>query len=340
MGPLPLLGLFSGAVNNVRAYDPTRLVAVSRQRLVGMETASEVLAVALAAGRHVVLEGPPGTGKSSLLRVVAEAAGVQLHFVEGNAELTPSRLVGHHDPAIVLAKGYLPEAFVPGALVDAVRDGGLLYLEELNRVPEETLNVLITALADGELHVPRVGRIAAHPNFRFVSAMNPYDAIGTARIGQAIYDRLCRIAIGYQDEPHEREIVSARTNIAEAAGAPQPANNAVKAIDEIVEIGVSVVRATRTHSDLRVGSSVRGAIDLVLLARGLAEVRGTNLADLLFRRGVIVDAALAALSGRVRVDEGSDRQPESIIVEIVDKVLHDRLHRPQVVDPEKAMPPA
>ena len=39
--------------------------------------------------------------------------------------------------------------------------------------------------------------------------MNPFDAVGTARVSQAIADRMCRIAIGYQDEAHEREIVGA-----------------------------------------------------------------------------------------------------------------------------------
>ncbi len=139
------------------AYDPAAILARASDAVVGLERQSEVLAVALAAGRHVVLEGPPGTGKSTLLRCIADAAGVGLVFVEGNAELTPSRLVGSHDPAMVLQGGYRPEAFTPGPLVEAVRAGSVLYLEELNRIPEESLNVLITALAEGELHVPASG---------------------------------------------------------------------------------------------------------------------------------------------------------------------------------------
>src|SRR5262245_42194758 len=186
-----------------------RLLAHIDRKIVGLRREAEVLSAALEAGRHVVLEGPPGTGKSTLLRTVADAVGIGLVFVEGNAELTPARLVGHHDPALVLEGGYRPEAFVEGPLLRALRDGMLLYVEELNRVPEETLNVLITALAEGEVHVPRLGMVRAEPGFRLVAAMNPFDAVGTARIGQAIYDRVCRIAVPYQDEAGERLIVAA-----------------------------------------------------------------------------------------------------------------------------------
>ena len=98
-----------------------------------------------------------GPGKSTLLRSVASERAAPFHLVEGNAELTPARLVGHFDPAQVLARGYTPDVFVDGPLVVALRDGGLLYVEEINRVPEETLNVLITVMSESELTVPRLG---------------------------------------------------------------------------------------------------------------------------------------------------------------------------------------
>src|SRR5262249_54313781 len=126
---------------------------------------------------------------------------------EGNAELTPARLIGHHDPALVLSSGYNPDTFVDGPLLTAVREGSLLYIEELNRVPEETLNVLVGVLAEGEIHVPRLGRVPAGAPSGLTAAMTPCDAVGTAGASQAISDRMCRIAIGYQDAAHEREIV-------------------------------------------------------------------------------------------------------------------------------------
>src|ERR687898_786015 len=175
-------------------------------RLVGRRRELELVLAALDAGRHVLIEGPPGTGKSTLLRAVADSLALGFEFVEGNAELTPARLVGHFDPARVLADGYDPDVFVDGPLVAALRDGSLLYLEELNRVLEETLNVLITVMSEHELHIPRLGRVVAAPGFRLVAAMNPFDAVGTARISSAIYDRVCRLRMDYQDAGEEGSI--------------------------------------------------------------------------------------------------------------------------------------
>lgn len=272
--------------------------------VIGRRREIELVVAALVADRHVVIEGPPGTGKSTLLRAVARELGVGFEFVEGNAELTPARLVGHFDPARVLAEGYDPDVFVDGPLVSALRDGSLLYVEEINRVPEETLNVLITVMSEGELHVPRLGRVPAASGFRLVSAMNPFDAIGTARISGAVYDRVCRLAVDYQTTSDEVRIV---TGVISAEGL---------APDWVAKV-VELVRATRAHPDLRVGSSVRGAIDMCAVAASLAVVRGLPASS----PSVSLDAALVALSGRVRIRDGSSRSAEDVVRELWESVF-------------------
>ena len=103
--------------------------------IVGREREIDLVLAAVAAGRDVLLEGPPGTSKTTLLKAITGEWGIPLVLVEGNADLTPTRLVGHHNPSQVLRDDYSADNFVDGPLVEAMRKGGFLYIEEFNRAP-------------------------------------------------------------------------------------------------------------------------------------------------------------------------------------------------------------
>jgi len=228
-----------------------------RARVVGRERELTLVLAAVAADRDILLEGPPGTSKTTLLKAITAEWGIPLVFVEGNADLTPAKLVGHHNPARVLREDYTTDNFTDGPLLEAMRSGGFLYIEEFNRAPEDTLNTLLTAMADRRIAVPRVGEIAARATFRVIASMNPYDNIGTTRLSTSIHDRFCRLAIGYQDGTAERAIVALRAPLPDC----DPA-----LYERLAADAVALTRATRANQDIRQGSSVRGAIDLTLVA--------------------------------------------------------------------------
>lgn len=287
-------------------------------RLVGRERELELTLAAVAAGRDIVLEGPPGTSKTTLLRAITEEWGIPLLFVEGNADLTPAKIVGHHNPARVLREDYSPENFVPGPLLEAMQQGGFLYIEEFNRAPEDTLNTLLTAMADRSITVPRVGRIEALPTFRVIASMNPYDNVGTTRLSTSVHDRLNRLAVDYQSAPDEERIVALRSAATGALG------------ERLIGDAVAVTRATRTHPDVRQGSSVRGAIDTTLVAGRLAALRGLDDPRSHDYPELVYDAMIVALSGRIHLDEAAETTPEAVLREI----WEDRF----ILDPHKAAP--
>jgi len=289
--------------------------AQARERIAGQVVGRthelELLLAAVAAGRDIVLVGPPGTSKTTMLKAITSEWGLPLMLAEGNAELTPVKLIGHHHPARVLREDYSADNFVPGPLVTAMQEGGFLYIEEFNRAPEDTLNTLLMAIADRQIVVPRVGTIAAKPTFRVIASLNPFDNVGTTRLSSSVHDRLCRLAIDYQDEDAERGIVALRAGL----------SNGDALSGRLARDAVAVTRATRGHPDVRQGSSVRGAIDTVLLALELAALRGiTEPGDDRFAT-TLLDAMIVALSGRVQLDEASERTPEAVLREIWEDLI-------------------
>src|SRR5260370_30579508 len=99
--------------------------------------------------------------------------------------------------------------------------------------------------------------------------MTPFDNVGTCRLSRSVKDRLCGLAVTYQDAGSERGIVALR--------APLPPEEVPAGLAAaLVADAVAVTRATREHPDVRQGSSVRGAIDLTLVAGELLGLRGIS----------------------------------------------------------------
>lgn len=277
------------------------LLNVQYSKITGREKELEVLVSALLAGQHVLLEGAPGTSKSTLLRHVTETLKLPLYQVEGSADLTPSKLIGTFNPALVLEKGFQKEFFESGPLSKAMEEGGILYIDEFNRASPDATNALIRAMEEGELIIPRYGTVVGKPSFRIVAAMNPYDDTGVTRLSRALFDRLCRIRMDYQ--PIDEEVAIIDTLEPEAP-------NSLK------ELGVRIARATRYDDRLRQGASIRGAIDFVQITPQLAKIRRN------YSVNTLLDAALAAFSGKIWI-ENPTHLPEEIISDILEAVLRD-----------------
>jgi MoxR-like ATPase/Mg-chelatase subunit ChlD len=269
--------------------------------VVGRRAELRILLTALERGKAVLLLGLPGVSKTTLVRALARArAGGPDGFVDatGDEQLTAHALVGTFDPPMVLRDGYRPEHFVAGPLVRAMRAGGILYVEELNRAPSGALNTLLTALSDRYVEVPRLGRVDAAPGFTVIGAANPLDDVGTARLSRGLADRFVTLELDYQPRDEELEIVRRRSGPERRGLHP---------------FAVDVARESRGHADLRHGASVRGAIDYADLLAGyeLAELDLETLKRL----------GCSAYAGRVRVTPSSGRTACQIVHELIDAVL-------------------
>ena len=212
------------------------------------ETAYSLLKDALDTGITPCLVGPPGVGKSLLARKVAEDTGRSFHEVFFDENVTPSRLIGSFDPALVVRNGRNITSFEPGPLIRAMVEGGLFVAHELNRATEFCQNSLISPLEERHYHLFPLGLIKAQETFAFVATQNPIETSGTYRLSRVLVDRIgCWIRLTYPTKETELEILKENTP---AFTLP------VSALDKIYEI----VKATRENSVLEIPASPRFGI--------------------------------------------------------------------------------
>jgi MoxR-like ATPase len=284
--------------------------------IVGRFEEIKKILIAYYAGKNILIEGEVGTSKTTLARAFADYMDKKFFRVDGSEDVLSHVLVGYFDPPLVIAKGYTEDAFLYGPLSRSMMNGGVLFVNELNRLPESTQNVLLSALDEGYLDVPKLPPIKKKTGFITIATMNPAEHVGVSNLGSALRDRFVWINVEFQSEEEETEIIRFKIN------------NLIKdqqitlnepSIDKITKISARIIKLTRNHKNLRRGASVRAGIDIASLVL-ISSSKDVNIqTDPEFW----YSAAHMSLSTKIELEDGADTNLHAIINEIVDAALKD-----------------
>ena len=290
--------------------------------LVGRDAEMAQIRACLRARRNVLLEGPVGVGKTHLALAATRELDAPVFRVDGDSRYSEQKLSGWFDPPSVIKKGFQSESFLPGPLVEAMQKGGVLFINELNRLPEGVQNVLLPAIDERMIVIPRLGVIKAKENFLVIATQNPKEFVATSHLSEAILDRFELVVLDYQDEKEEIAIVTDRLKSRSGSQKSAPGSK------QLPVASVRLVRMTRSHPRIRRGASVRAALSVAEIADALME-EGTSFKDA-FRMAVLL-----ALPTRIELEReaDADRSPQSEIQALLKEwceAIFDELNEPSV----------
>jgi MoxR-like ATPase len=244
--------------------------------VVGVESVTQQLLIALLSGGHVLLEGVPGVAKTTLSKVFARLLGCQYQRVQFTPDLLPSDVTGtsifdRNTNEFVLRKGPI---FTQVLLAD-----------EINRAPAKTQAALLEAMQEYQVTVDGNSLPLTLP-FMVMATQNPIEQEGVYRLPEAQLDRfLIRVEMGYPGFGHEVNLLRLHSKPAvevEPMFGPdlilslQRKLPAVYGNDSLFEYIVQLAEESRKHPDVALGASPRAALNLLKCARARAVLEGRH----------------------------------------------------------------
>ena len=299
-----------------------RLVGAVEEALVGKRDVVDLVVAGLLTRGHVLLEDRPGLGKTLLARSMAEALSLDFARVQFTPDLLPGDVTG----GAVFDPRDRTFDFVPGPVF-----ANVVLADEVNRAPPKTQAALLEAMEERQVTVDGVTHPLPDP-FVVIATQNPIEFEGTYPLPEAQLDRFrLRARLGYPGDDDEWEVVGRRLGRrSDDQSVPAVlAGDDVRALQRAVEdvhvegdvgrYAVALARATREVRGVTVGSSPRGSLSLVLLARARALQEG--------RDHVVTDdvraMAVPALAHRLVLDASSWVEgitPEDVVTKVLEQV--------------------
>ncbi|MBM2623491.1 MoxR family ATPase [Actinoplanes sp. LDG1-06] len=266
--------------------------------VVGKRDSLELVLAGILAGGHVLLEDLPGLGKTLTARCFAQSLGLDFRRLQFTPDLLPADVTG----SFLYDQRKGDFAFRAGPVFT-----NMLLADEINRTPPKTQAALLEAMQEKQVSVEGV-TYRLDPPFHVLATANPIEYEGTYPLPEAQLDRfLLRVSFGYPTAEEEWDVLQRRMSRRQEEAFLQPVvdaatlqsmQSALEAItveDSIGRYIVSLTAATREHASVLVGSSPRGSLALLLLARARAAMAGR---DFVVPEDV-KDVAVPALAHRI-----------------------------------------